>query len=595
MVIGIGRNRAFFLANLIFLALSARAQTTWTGATDTNFLNAANWSPGLPNATTDATIPSTSGSGVVLSGGSANTQNLTVGLNAGSGVTLSILANSTLTSGTGLIALAASGAPNGAIDVTGSGATWDITSASADALVVGDSATSGPALGALTIDNGGIVSVATSTVVLAESGAVGGVISLNGTVAGRGVLLTSQISVGSGAGGGALDFNGGILRASASQANFLANFATGGVSLGAGGGYIDSNGFAIGISAPISGSGSLTVQGAGTLTLSANNTYAGGTTLSSGTLIVAADASLGAYGAPVAINGGTFTTNANITIDRPVTGSGGTISATNFNMDIGSLGASGVNYSGNVFVGANASITFVSSSLAVVGNVTLAANARVVSINGLSLASAADNLQAATNANSIVQGDFEMNGGTIYGANANGKSLSIEGVLRGAGTVDGNVQAFGVDAGDPGEQTFNPNSSTNYTTKILSANVDIENTTIGTGNTSGYSYYYVNGNISLNPNGGGTLTVTFDDGFTGEAGDSFAIFQSTNNKITGDFDFFDYSNATLSDNLAWNFAPSTGILSIVAVPEPAAYALIFGASLLGLVTLRRRKKLAVPI
>jgi hypothetical protein len=46
--------------------------------------------------------------------------------------------------------------------------------------------------------------------------------------------------------------------------------------------------------------------------------------------------------------------------------------------------------------------------------------------------------------------------------------------------------------------------------------------------------------------------------------------------------------------LAWNFAPSTGILSIdeVIVPEPAAYALIFGASLLGLVTLRRRRKKA---
>ena len=43
----------------------------------------------------------------------------------------------------------------------------------------------------------------------------------------------------------------------------------------------------------ISGSGSFVQMGAGTTTLTATNTYSGGTTISAGTLAVSADANLG--------------------------------------------------------------------------------------------------------------------------------------------------------------------------------------------------------------------------------------------------------------------------------------------------------------
>ena len=338
----------FLLLAVGWLGVAAQAQTIWTGASDTNFLNAANWSNGLPNSTTDATINSTGNNTVVLSSGSATTQNLTVGLNAGSGASLSILAGGTLTSNLGFIASTTSGAPNGAVDVTGTGATWDIISATANALIVGVNSTAGSAQGLLTIDNGGLVSVANSTVLLAGSGNVAGVIALNGTGGNSGVLLTSQISVGSGSGGGDLNFNGGILQASASNADFLANFSTGEVNLEAGGGIIDNNGFNIGISANIGGAGGLTAQGAGTLTLSGTNTYTGGTTLNSGTLIVASDPSLGAVNEPLVINGGDFAPAANIDIDRPVSGAGGTISATN--LIVGNQTNNGFDFSGSVSV-----------------------------------------------------------------------------------------------------------------------------------------------------------------------------------------------------------------------------------------------------
>lgn len=71
----------------------------------------------------------------------------------------------------------------------------------------------------------------------------------------------------------------------ADQAVYRYGFAAGDVVIGAGGAFIDSNGHTIGISAALGGPGGLTKLGAGTLTLSGANTYAGGTTISDGTLV----------------------------------------------------------------------------------------------------------------------------------------------------------------------------------------------------------------------------------------------------------------------------------------------------------------------
>ncbi len=575
---------AFLLAVLCMCAVAVRAQTIWTGASDTNFLNAADWSNGLPNSTTDATINSTGNNTVVLSSGSATTQNLTVGLNAGSGASLSILAGGTLTSNLGFIATATSGAPNGAVDVTGTGATWDIISATANALVVGVNSTAGSAQGTLTIDNGGLVSVANSTVLLAGSGNVAGVIALNGTGGNSGVLLTSQVSVGSGSGGGDLNFNGGMVEASASNANFLDNFSTGEVNLEANGGIINNNGFSIGISANIGGAGALTVQGAGIVTLSGTNTYAGGTTLDSGTLIVASDAALGETGEPLTINGGVFTSNASITDDRPVSGTGGQIAATNFSLIMGVQATNGFNFSGCVSAGANNSLSVVSNSPATVGNVTLGANAQLVSIGpGIVLASASDQVQTPTNANSTISGNFDLNGGNIAGPTASVDTLNIEGTLSGGGTIHGNVLAFSVDPDGPATQEWFPSSPTAHPTQ------QFEDVTLNIASATSYDKEIVNGGrILFNPNGGATLTINLLDGFTPTAGETFTLFMATGGILaSSDFDNFDFPDIS-NDNLAWNWVNTAGTLSVVAVvPEPSAYALIFGASMLGVLILRR--------
>lgn len=100
-----------------------------------------------------------------------------------------------------------------------------------------------------------------------------------GTFFNKGTIATSTDgNLGDAAGG--LTFDGGALRYDA--AFELA--ATRAVTLTNGGGTFDSNGFAAGIASNITGTGGLTKTGAGTLTLSGQNSYIGATMVSQGTL-----------------------------------------------------------------------------------------------------------------------------------------------------------------------------------------------------------------------------------------------------------------------------------------------------------------------
>ena len=93
---------------------------------------------------------------------------------------------------------------------------------------------------------------------------------------------------------GTLNFNGGILRASADNPDFIAAdnpaVATMTVNVLAGGAKIDTNGHTVAVNAVLNGSagdGGLTKMGSGQLTLTAANTYTGVTTVKAGTLVLA--------------------------------------------------------------------------------------------------------------------------------------------------------------------------------------------------------------------------------------------------------------------------------------------------------------------
>ncbi|CAA0112585.1 Uncharacterised protein [Starkeya nomas] len=105
---------------------------------------------------------------------------------------------------------------------------------------------------------------------------------MQGTAANRSVLETAGFLGGSGTVDVTID--GGLLRATQDNAVFFEGFDTHDITLGANDGVIDTDGHDIGISPRFVGAGSLTKDGAGTLTLTGANIYTGNTTITAGTL-----------------------------------------------------------------------------------------------------------------------------------------------------------------------------------------------------------------------------------------------------------------------------------------------------------------------
>ena len=129
---------------------------------------------------------------------------------------------------------------------------------------------------------------------------------------------------------------------------------------------IDTNGLGATFSGVLSGTGGIAKAGAGTLQLSGNNSYAGGTFLTAGILKVTADNNLGAATGALTFNGGTLQFGSGFNTARNITLNGGTVDTNGFNTTFsgqingpGSLAKTGAgvltlsgnsNYSGATFI-----------------------------------------------------------------------------------------------------------------------------------------------------------------------------------------------------------------------------------------------------
>ncbi|MFP6560442.1 autotransporter outer membrane beta-barrel domain-containing protein [Paraburkholderia sp. B3] len=180
--------------------------------------------------------------------------------------------------------------------VTGAGSSF----ADSGVLYIGQTTFGGtPGQGTLTISNGGLVAASEGVLVGADSGTNGTL-----TVDTNGVLETAALLPG--VGDATATFDNGTLRATADSmpdSALIYGFAPDNFIIGAGGMILDSNGFNVTASTVMSGVGGLTKQGAGTLTLTDDNTYTGGTTIAAGTLQLGNGGTSGSILGNIADNG----------------------------------------------------------------------------------------------------------------------------------------------------------------------------------------------------------------------------------------------------------------------------------------------------
>jgi fibronectin-binding autotransporter adhesin len=249
----------------------------------------------------------------------------------------------------------------------------------------------------LNIESGGTVSVtntaSTQGFSIARQNGAKGVVNL------AGLLITPKVVVGNGAtftGTGTLDFNGGTLRANRNEANFIqAVTGTLTANVQAGGAIIDTtsgvNNFSVTIGQPLlhdaalgaTLDGGLTKISAGTLTLSAANTYTGATAVNGGTLSLTGSATSNITVASAATMAGTGTTTGSLTMNG-----GSTLLA---NVTGTALAAKGVNFAGAtqlIFNGALVSSTvydvvnYTGGSLSNLGNLVQTSRGTIADVPG---------------------------------------------------------------------------------------------------------------------------------------------------------------------------------------------------------------------
>lgn len=376
------------------------------------------------------------GEAVLTSGASWTvTDQFTVGLFAQGD--LRIEDGAGLTSSQGYVGANAGG--DGSVTVTGAGSSWDMTSFN---LSLGNYGT-----GVMTIEDGARVFANNGVYLGTSDVTASGTLNVLGTPGVRGVLETSGFRGGIGISNVTVD--GGIIRAIRENANFFSNYGAQQITLGAGGGIIDTNNHNIGIAPVMTGAGSLTKDGLGTLTLTGANSYGGGTTITAGSLQLGDGGTSGSIVGNVANSGIlTFNRSDEVTFGGTINGTGGVRQVgsgqTILTADSSSLsGVSGV-YNGILSVNG-----ILGGSMEVIGG----------RLQGIGQVGTTTNFAGGTIApgNSIgtltVAGNYAGNGGTLEIETVLGEDSSATDLLVVTGDTSGSTNVRVINLGGAGAQT----------------------------------------------------------------------------------------------------------------------------------------------
>lgn len=324
--------------------------------------------------------------------------------------------------------------------------------------------------------------------------------------------------------------------------------------------------------------GTLVQSGAGTLTLSVSNSYAGGSTISNGTVVAGAGGALGS--GSVTVSGGTVdvgSTSQNVgqvTLNTGTISGSGTITSTNtFLVRTGSVTA---NLAGSVgLTKETAGTVTLSGSNSYTGNTTIA---------GGTLQVGADSNLGATNGNIV----FDTTGGTLRTTNgfASGRSVTFTGagtfdVATSALTLSGNLSGAGL-LTKSGAGTLVLTGATNSQSggTLISAGVlqvgnGGTNGSLGTGavtNNAGLVFNRSNtltvsnkisGSGTLTNSGTGTLTLTGSNTYTGQtvvAAGTMVLSNTSGNAIGNSSSIRVDSGATLVLGADNQIGDSTGLI-----------------------------------
>lgn len=423
-------------------------------------------------------------------------------------------------------------------------------------------------------------------------------------------------------------------------------------ALGANGATFDLGSNNVTLASALAGPGSITKSGSGALTLSGNNTFAGGIFIGQGSLLGSGPnpfgtgpitpgtaTSLGAIGngtltlaneiagtanSSVAGSSTLILTNAANSFWTMSINSGGTLvaaangalgsTAGQINVNSGTLAFSGgiaytsaksVTFSGNGAAGRNGAIDNLSGHNTFAGNLSLSGpNGRIGAAAGTSLTLtgtigepisgwgvtyAGPGTVIVAGANTY-SGATTIAGGTVRLANSTGSAFGTSAVTIDA---DGTLTGAGSFSGAfQNNGTYAPGNSPTLASLSSFSQGSTGSLLLeiaGRTRGSGYDALDISGSASL----AGTLAVSFIDGFSASslsAGTSFDLFDWGN--VTGTFDSLLLPDLAGS-GFVWNTSAlySSGILSVSAsaIPEPSTYAALAGLAALALALWRRRR------